>query len=143
MKFGYLKKLVILVGLLILAASNPAVAGCYDKRSPGMDWSGCKKTNKMLDDSNFSGSRFDYTNLTRSTLDDSNFKGASMVKANMTRATARGSRFVDADLTKAVGYRAVFDGATLEKTNLTKSEFFRASFRDSKITQQISLCERF
>jgi uncharacterized protein YjbI with pentapeptide repeats len=135
MKFGYVKHLAILLCLLTWAAANPAVAGCYDKRSPGMDWSGCKnKSHKMLDDSNFSGSRFNNTNLYRSTLDRSNFEGASMVKANMARATARGSHFVDADLSKSVGYRAIFDGATLERTNLTKSEYFRASFRDSKIS---------
>ena len=114
---------------------TPAVeAGCYDKRAPGMDWSGCKKTNKMLDDSDFTGSRFDNAILTLSSLDESKFKGASLVKADMTRATARDAYFEDADLTKSVGYRAVFDRATLKNSIMTKSEFFRASFRGADIS---------
>ena len=88
MKIGYFKQLAAMFGLLVMTA-NPAVAGCFDDRAPGMDWSGCKKTNKILDDSNFSGSRFDDAILAMSSLDDSNFKGASLVKADMTRASAR------------------------------------------------------
>ncbi|MCG6890109.1 MAG: pentapeptide repeat-containing protein [Gammaproteobacteria bacterium] len=134
MKSGNIKRVMTVVCLLLWAASNPVVAGCFDKREAGMDWSGCQKTNKMLDESNFSGSRFDDANLALSSLDDSNFKGASLVKTDLTRATARRSRFEGADLTKSVGYRAVFDEAILEKTNLAKSEYFRASFRDARIT---------
>jgi uncharacterized protein YjbI with pentapeptide repeats len=135
MKSKHIKQVVTMLFLLVWAISNPAVAGCFDKREAGMDWSGCKKTNKMLDDTNFSGSRFDNANLALSNLDESNFKGASLIKTDMTRATARRSRFEGADLTKSVGYRAVFDGATLKESNLTKSEYFRASFRDAKITK--------
>ena len=114
---------------------TPAVeAGCYDKRAPGMDWSGCKKTSKMLDDSDFSGSRFDDAILALSSLDNSKFKGASLVKTDMTRATARDTYFEDADLTKSVGYRATFDRATFKKSILTKSEYFRATFLEADIS---------
>ena len=101
----------IFAGLLISA--QVAHAGCYDKRGPGVDWSGCKKFNKMLDDNDFTG--------------------ASMVKTDMSRSSATSSRFHDADLTKAVGYRANFDRASFSNTNLTKSEFSRASFKNAKI----------
>ena len=123
----------VLICLLFLASTQAAYAGCSDKRSPGMDWSGCKKTNKMLDDTNFTGSRFDSTNLMMSILDESNFTDASMVKADMTRVKARESRFIGADLTKVVGYRAKLDKSIFNGTQMTKSEFSRASFRDAEI----------
>ena len=97
------KQVLLLTCLALLVSANQAYAKCNDKRAPGVDWSGCKKTNKMLDESDFTGSRFDDANLALSNLDESNFKGASLVKADMTRATARHSRFEGADLTKSVG----------------------------------------
>jgi uncharacterized protein YjbI with pentapeptide repeats len=124
------------IGLVTVIAVMwmPSVeAGCFDRRQPGMDWSGCSKTNKMLDDSNFNGSRFDDANLSLSSLDNSKFKGASLVKTDMTRATARNTYFEDADLTKSVGYRAIFDRATLKNSTMIKSEYFRASFRAAHI----------
>ena len=36
---------LITAGLLL---SQAAVAGCTSKPAPGVDWSGCKKTNKIL-----------------------------------------------------------------------------------------------
>jgi uncharacterized protein YjbI with pentapeptide repeats len=133
MNAGKLKQIAVMCCLLGWFMANPATAGCFDKREPGMDWSGCKKTNKLLNESNFTGSRFDDANLALSNLDDSNFKGASLVKTDMTRASAKRGNFENADLTKSVGYRAEFDGSRLKNTNLTKSEFFRASFRQAEI----------
>lgn len=101
------------VSAILLVSAATVDADCYDKRAPGIDWSGCKKTNKMLDDSDFS---------------DSN-----MVKTDMTRSSATASSFRNADLTKAVGYRANFDRVDLTNTILTKSEFSRASFKNAKI----------
>lgn len=118
----------------VLLVPMTAEAGCFDKREPGMDWSGCKKTNKMLDDSDFTGSRFDNANLILSSFDDSTFKGASLVKADMTRASLVDTLFEDADLTKAAGFRAVFDDVTIKNTIMTKTEFFRASFIEADIS---------
>jgi uncharacterized protein YjbI with pentapeptide repeats len=122
-----------LIGLIAASVYLPAHAGCFDDRDPGMDWSGCKKTNKLLNKSNFTGSRFDDAILALSKLDDSNFTNASLVKTDMTRASAQRSRFIGADMNKSVGYRAVFDNAILKKVNLSKSEYFRASFRNAEI----------
>ncbi len=124
---------ICLVALFSVISMQSAQAGCFDKRRPGMDWSGCKKAHKLLDDSNFTSSRFDYANLTLSNLDDSNFTGASLVKTELTRVSARRSRFIDADLTKSAGYRAEFDEAVFENAILTKSEYFRASFRKAEV----------
>jgi len=127
--------LILLAGLLAIVAVNPVQASCSDRRSPGMDWSGCKKISKLLGNSDFTGSRFDEAVLTLSKIDNSNFKNASLVKANLTRVDATGSRFENADLSKANGYRAVFDEVILKGSNLTKSEFFRASFHRAGITE--------
>lgn len=122
---------VLILGLL---PAGSALAKCSDRRAPGIDWSGCKKTSKMMGESNFSGGRFDDANLALSQVDDSNFTGASLVKTDLTRSSAVRSKFIDADLTKAVGYRANFDHAVLRNTKLTKSEFSRAHFKSAVIT---------
>ncbi|MCP4390087.1 MAG: pentapeptide repeat-containing protein [Gammaproteobacteria bacterium] len=98
---------------VLLSASQIVEAGCYDKRSPGMDWNGCKKINKMLDEIDFTG--------------------ASLVKTDLSRSSATASHFQNADLTKAVGYRAKFDRVKLLQSTLTKSEFSRASFKNAQI----------
>jgi uncharacterized protein YjbI with pentapeptide repeats len=116
-----------------MTVASQAYADCSDRRAPGMDWSGCKKTSKLLGGSDYTGSRFDDATLSRSKIDDSIFKYASLVKTDLTRVDATGSRFEGADLTKAAGYRAIFDEVILLDSNLTKSEFFRASFRESNI----------
>ena len=58
---------IMLAGLLIGLPFGQAEAKCSDRRAPGMDWSGCKKINKLLGDSDYSGSRFD--GITRGMLD--------------------------------------------------------------------------
>ena len=108
------KRILLLICLASFACINQASAGCYDKRTPDVDWSGCKKTNKMLD--------------------DSNFNGASFIKINLTRSTLTSTKFYKSDLSKAVGYRANFDEAVVKESNMTKSEFSRASFKDAELT---------
>ena len=95
------KQILLLIFLTPFAFINQASAGCFDKREPGMDWSGCKKMNKMLD--------------------DSIFKSAKLVKTNMTRSSATGAEFYKSDLSKAVGYRANFSNTVVKETNMTKS----------------------
>ena len=126
---------ICLASFLAVMWTSSVEADCYDKRKPGMDWSGCKKINKLLDDSDFSGGRFDDAILSMSNLDASKFKGASLIKTDMTRVSARSSLFEDSDMTKSVGYRATFDRATLKNSILTKSEYFRASFRAASISK--------
>ncbi len=129
------KQILLFICVAVLASIGTAQAGCNDKRSPGMDWSGCKKTNKMLDDSNFSDSHFDNANLSRSSLDGVNFSGASLVKTDLTKVvSANRARFIRADLTKAVGYRANFEHAIVQDSNLTKSEFSRANFKNTELS---------
>jgi len=112
MNLKLLRYVIVLTCAVFLASAQVAHAGCYDKKAP-IDWSGCKKMNKMLDDIDFTG--------------------ASLVKTNMTRSSATSSRFHNADMTKAVGYRAHFERVELTNTNLTKSEFSRAHFDNAKI----------
>jgi len=128
-----MKQALLLVCLATIVSVNQVYAKCSDRRAPGMDWSGCKKTHKMLDRSNFSGSRFDFTNLYKSSFDGSNFNGASLVKADLTRVSATATQFNESNLTKAVGYRANFTGAVVKQSNMTKTEFSRANFTDAEI----------
>ena len=96
-EFGYLLK-----GLLVImlpGLSSPATADCDDDREPGMDWSGCRKMHKMLDEEDFTGSQFNSANLSSSNLKESDFTRASMIKIDLTRAkldraTVRKNRFI-------------------------------------------------
>lgn len=109
-KCSNLYSLMCFAALLVPAYAH---ADCSDGVEPGVDWSGCKKTYKMLDD-------YDFT-------------GATMVKTDLSRTSATLSRFDNANLSRAVGYRASFDGASFRNTNLTKSEFMRASLKQAEI----------
>lgn len=122
-----------LLVLLAIMGTQSSFAACADRRAPGVDWSGCKKTNKMMGGSNFSGGRFDDAILYDSLLDGANFSGASLVKTDLSRSSATRAYFENSDLTKAIGYRANFDGATLISSRLMKSEFSRATFRQANI----------
>jgi uncharacterized protein YjbI with pentapeptide repeats len=125
---------IALIFVVTLTVTSTVQADCYDKRKPGMDWSGCKKTNKMLNRQNFTESDFDDTNFSKSNLERSNFTNASMVKTEFTRASLNHADFTGADMTKSAGYRASFDNAIFAKTIMTKSEYFRASFQGAKFS---------
>ena len=89
-----IKQALLLICLALIVSVNQAYAKCSDKRAAGVDWSGCKKTNKMLDGSNFTGSRFDSANLASSSLDRGDFTNASLVKTDLTRGSARARVFI-------------------------------------------------
>jgi len=125
---------IALFFVVTLTVTSTVQADCFDKREPGMDWSGCKKTNKMLNRQNFTESNFDGTNFGKSNLERSNFTNASMVKTEFTRASLDDADFTGADMTKSSGYRASFDNGIFSKTIMTKSEFFRASFQGAKFS---------
>ncbi len=114
--------------ILISAMAGSANAGCEDDRKPGMDWSGCQKTHKILDKENFTGSQFHQTNLSSSNLKETDFTRANMIKVNLTRSQLDRARFDRTDLFKAEGYRASFVGARFNDARLSKSEFSRADF---------------
>ena len=86
---------IALIFIATLTVTSTTQAGCYDKRKPGMDWSNCKKTNKMLNEQKFSGSKFNNANLSHSNLENSNFTNASMVKTELTGASLNYSNFKD------------------------------------------------
>jgi uncharacterized protein YjbI with pentapeptide repeats len=116
MDVNKIKRALLIFCLVSLASVNQAYADCNDKRAPGVDWSGCKKTHKMLDDTNFSGSQFDDANLEYSSLDESNFNGASLVKTDLTRTTATRAQFYKSNLSQVrVGSSRFHRGAPDER----------------------------
>ncbi len=117
---------------LSVAFTTETIASCSDKGGPGVDWSGCKKSRKMLYDRNFSGARFDDTNFSLSDLDDSDFSRASLVKTDLTRASLDNANFELANLTKSFGFRPSFKRANFSATLMQKSEFSRAEFQGAK-----------
>ncbi len=122
----------VLLSVLCLVLTGPASAGCDDDREPGMDWSGCRKMHKVLDEEDFTGSLFHEANLSLSNLKESNFTRAGMIKVDLTRAKLDEARFEQTDLLKSVGYRASFRKARFNNSRMTKSEYSRADFSEAQ-----------
>ena len=82
---------------------GPAQAGCSSTASAGVDWSGCRKIAKYLQDKDLSGGNFERTNLSRT-----NMKNAKLMKARLKRA----------DISKTILRQADLSGADLRGADL-------------------------
>lgn len=126
----------ILISILLLTAvALSAHASCTDRRAPGVDWSGCKKTHKMLNQQDFSNAKFDGTNLGSGRLDRSDFTDGSFIKAELSRSNIKNSHFERTNMSKAIGYHTDFSASRFINTLMTKSEFSRASFKNATFQQ--------
>lgn len=127
----------ILIVILILAAiALPVHASCSDRGAPGVDWSGCKKSHKMLNEQDFSNAKFDGTNLSFGRLDRSDFTDGSLVKADLSRSDIKNSLFERTNMSRSIGHYADFRASRFIGTLMVKSEFSRASFENA-IFQQV------
>ena len=122
----------ILASILMLAAiALPVHASCSDRGAPGVDWSGCKKSHKMLDKQDFTNAKFDGANVSLGRLDRSDFTNGSMIKADLSRSIVKDSLFERTNMLKSIGYHTDFSGSRFIGTFMAKSEFSRASFENA------------
>jgi uncharacterized protein YjbI with pentapeptide repeats len=112
--------------LLSAGAWSPAVAGCNATAAPNVDWSGCQKVAKYLQDMDLTGANFERANLSRTNLKAAKLLRAQFHKANITRTILREADLSGADLSGTLGMRVYMDRARLIKANLNKAEFYRA-----------------
>jgi hypothetical protein len=104
---------------LLVCASEPVLAECFDVPAPGVYWRRCLHDGQDLRDVDLSGA----------TLRDSSFKRTDLSGANLTGADARRAKFVSAVL-----HETTFDGANLVRADLTKAELQGASLRNADLT---------
>lgn len=140
----------------LLTSSDATVraADCGNVAGPGLDWSGCSKSNIMLQNSdlkgaNLFGAHFDSTDLSDTNLTSANLEKATLVRAwvknvhadganfkrieayrsDFSNVSANGASFANAEL-----QRAVFRGAQLVNADFQKAELGRADFSKANLT---------
>jgi uncharacterized protein YjbI with pentapeptide repeats len=127
--------LVALSMAFLLASSSNALraADCGNIASPGLDWSGCSKTNIMLQSSdlkgaNLAGAHFDSTDLSDTNLTSANLEKATLVRAWLKNAKADGANFA-----KIEAYRSDFSNASANGASFANAELQRAEFADAQL----------
>lgn len=125
-----LPALVALVAVLSLAATPgiSVAADCDAAAKPGVDWSGCRKRNLIMDGSKLERAAMADADFTSTDLRNSNLVRADFSKATLVRSMMDGSSAPGASFEKAVGFRTSYVGADLAGANFTKSEMQRADF---------------
>ncbi|SCB09702.1 Uncharacterized protein YjbI, contains pentapeptide repeats [Rhizobium lusitanum] len=127
---------VLALGAAFLLASggDPArAADCGNVAAPGLDWSGCSKTNIMLPSSdlhgaNLAGAHFDSTDLSDANLTSANLEKATLVRAWLKTVLADGANF-----SRIEAYRSDFSNASANGASFANAELQRAEFGGAKL----------
>lgn len=137
------RRMGIATGLGVLALSavfllGPSInslraADCGNVAAPGLDWSGCSKTNIMLPSSdlhgaNLAGAHFDSTDLSDANLTSANLEKATLVRAWLKNAKADGANFA-----KIEAYRSDFTNASASGASFANAELQRAEFAGAQL----------
>jgi uncharacterized protein YjbI with pentapeptide repeats len=137
------KRLGITTGFGVLALSAAFLLGsssnalraadCGNVAGPGLDWSGCSKTNIMLQSSdlhgaNLAGAHFDSTDLSDTNLTSANLEKATLVRAWLKNAKADGANFA-----KIEAYRSDFSNASANGVSFANAELQRAEFAGAQL----------
>lgn len=120
--------------LLASGAGTLHAADCGNVAAPGLDWSGCSKTNIMIQSSdlhgaNLAGAHFDSTDLSNANLASANLEKATLVRAWLKNAKADGANFA-----KIEAYRSDFSNASANNVSFTNAELQRAEFAGAQLS---------
>lgn len=121
-------------GALLMLAPTPVFADCNSRPSDGVDWSGCRKRNLMLDGSSLKGANLGDADFTSTDLRGTQLEGADFSKATLVRSMVDNSKATGANFEKAVGFRTSFVKAELAGAKFAKSEMQRADFSGANLT---------
>ncbi|MFZ1815374.1 MAG: pentapeptide repeat-containing protein [Rhizobiaceae bacterium] len=125
----------VFLAFLALALGTPQVqaAQCDHGAEAGVDWSGCRKRNLLLDGSNLAGAQLGEADFTSTDLRNSSVEKANLSKAALVRSMFDNSRAMGANFEKAVGFRTSFAGTDLSGATFIKSEMQRADFTKANL----------
>ncbi len=118
-----------------LANVKPAhAAECSSNPAQGVDWTGCRKRNLMLDGSNLNGAKLGEADFTSTDLRNLSAEGADFSKSTLVRSMLDSTKGKNSNFEKAVGFRTSFVGADLSGSRFDKSEMQRADFTKADLT---------
>lgn len=126
-----------LAAVLLLAsgAGQSALGGdCGNVvAAPGLDWSGCSKTNIMLPSSDLHGANLSETHFDSTDLSDANLTGANLEKATLVRAWLKNARAEGANFARIEAYRSDFSNAVANGASFSNAELQRAEFSGAQL----------
>jgi len=122
---------------LVLCLSAPipvSAAECGANPKDGIDWTGCRKRNLMIDGSKLNAAMLAEADFTSTDLRKSELSGADLQKSTLVRSMLDNSNAAGANFEKAVGFRTSFVQADLSGAKFGKSEMQRADFTSANVT---------
>jgi uncharacterized protein YjbI with pentapeptide repeats len=145
---------------LLVAAAEPALAGCSDFAQPGVQWRRCLQDGQALGGVDLTGANIRDASFKRADLGGAilievdarrtRFVSASMqgvqldrarlVRADLTKADLRGASLVGADLTRAMLFRADLSGADLTGARLSDADLHNAILDGATWIDGITIC---
>ena len=125
---------VVAMGTALAFGSTALLADCRDRPNPGVVWSKCDKSRKILSGVDLTDAKLDWVNLTSADMSGATLRGALLFRANTTRTSLRDADLRDANLTKVQGLRTIFSGINAANANFTISELNRSNFDGADLT---------
>lgn len=127
---------VLALGAAFLLASSGAAlraADCSNIAAPGLDWSGCSKTNIMLQSSDLHGANLFGAHFDSTDLSDTNLTSANLEKATLVRAWLKNVHADGANFKRIEAYRSDFSKASLNGASFANAELQRAEFGGAQL----------
>ena len=122
-------------GLAVAAiAAGPALAGCTDPPSPGVNWRRCIFDGLDIGQVNLSGAILRDTSFYRANLKGSDLSNTSGFKAKFVNAVLQEAKLDGAELSEADFTKANLTGASLSGADLRRVRFFEAILRRADLS---------
>jgi uncharacterized protein YjbI with pentapeptide repeats len=125
---------IVGIACLLVCASEPVLADCYDVAAPEVYWRRCVHDAQNLRDVDLSGATLRDGSFKRADLSGADLTGADARRAKFVSAVLHGTRFDDANLALADMTKAELQGASLRNSDLTRARMFRADLRGADLT---------
>ena len=119
--------------ILLVMSVGAAEARCQDAPGPGVDWTGCSKTQLLMSDDDLTGAIFTRTYLTAGDFSGSRLSGAKFNQAELSRTRFERADLSGSDFEKAVGWRTNFSQANLERANFSSADMSRSVFARARM----------
>jgi hypothetical protein len=123
--------LILAILALTWLSVGSASADCRDYPGPGVDWSGCSKSRRLMAEYDFRGAKLQSADLSDTDLSGANLSKANLSDATMLRTRLVGANMREANLTKAVLDRADLPGVDLSGADASKAELHRTNISEA------------
>ncbi len=124
----------LVFGLGLGGTPSPAVAGCADPPSQGVNWQRCILDGLALKEVDLSGARLRDASFFRSDLSASDLTNVSGFRAKFVNAKLAGVRFDGAELAEGDFTKADLTGASFKDADLRRARFYRAILKNADLT---------